>query len=125
MRIAITGYPLPDPVIIHGVTPDGLIHPDGWLLDHADVAELLDAWRDAPTDEDDVVREWAYSESGLFVTALHMEGEINVAFWESACGSDGNDVYSTRNMPFDFDIRLIDDTGGSGEGFRFGAGSGR
>lgn len=125
MRIAITGYPLPEPVIIHDITPDGIIHPDGWLLDHADAAQLLDAWLNAPTDEDDVAREWAYSESGLFVTALHMEGEIGLAFWESASGSDGTDVYSTRNMPFDFDIRLLDDTGSSREGLHFDNGSGR
>ncbi|HRN28949.1 MAG TPA: hypothetical protein PK781_01555 [Terrimesophilobacter sp.] len=118
MRIAISGYPLPEPVIIYDITPDGLIHPDGWLLDHADVAQLLRTWRDAPTDEDDVTREWAYSESGLFVTALYMEGEIGIAFWESARGSDGTDVYSTQNMPFDFDIRLLDDTTGQGERFR-------
>lgn len=113
MRIAITGHPLPEPVIVDDITPDGRIHPDGWLLDHADAARLLDAWRNAPTDDDAVVREWGYSESGLFITALYLDGELSLATWESARGSDGNDVYSTQNMPFDFDIHLLDDTGGA------------
>ena len=116
MRITITGYPLPDPVIIHDIRLDNLIHADGWLLDHEDAVRLLDAWRDAPTDEDDVRREWIYSESGVFVTALYLDGEVGLALWESARGSDGTDVYSTRDMPFDFDIRLLDDTGVPDEG---------
>ena len=108
MHIQISGYPLPAPVIIHEIVPDDLIHAGHWLLEQDDAARLLEAWRDAPTDEADVRREWAYSESGLFATALYLDGEITIALWESACGSDGDDLYSTRDMPFDFEVRLHD-----------------
>ncbi|OJX65521.1 MAG: hypothetical protein BGO95_10695 [Micrococcales bacterium 73-13] len=117
MRIQITGYPLPAPVIIHDPAPDAFMRAGHWLLDHEDAARLLTAWRDALTDEADVRREWAYSESGLFATALYLDGELSVALWESATGSDGTDVYSTATIPFDFEVRLLDDIGPS-EDFR-------
>ncbi|MFC4244996.1 hypothetical protein ACFOYW_16630 [Gryllotalpicola reticulitermitis] len=101
--ITVTGYPLPEPVIIPAVQPDETIQGDGYLLTPAQTRQLLDVWKDAPG-EPDVVREWIYSEAGLFVTALHLDEEITLSIWEAAIGSDGADLYSTTAMPFDFNV---------------------
>jgi hypothetical protein len=102
--ITVTGYPLSDPVTIRDAQPDHTIHGEGWLLGVEQAMRLLDAWTDAPTADSDVVRDWTYSESGVFVTALYLDGELGQSIWESAAGSDGDDVYSTVTMPFDFDV---------------------
>lgn len=103
--ISITGRPLPAPVTVDNVERDDTIHGDGWLLTAPQAARLLDAWKTAPTGNDtDVIREWVYSESGVFLTALCMDGEVSLSVWESATGSDGDDIYSTLIMPFDFHI---------------------
>lgn len=102
--ITITGYPLPEPVTIPAVQPDETIHGDGYLLAPAQTRQLLDAWKDAPGGAD-VVRDWIYSEAGLFVTALHLDEEISLSIWEAAIGSNGTDLYSTTTMPFDFDVQ--------------------
>ena len=104
MQIAITGYPIPGSVTIANARPDESIHGEGWLLDPEQVTHLLDAWKHAPTGNTDVRRDWAYYEIGMFVTVLHMDEEISISGWESAIGSDGDDLYSTVTMPFDFDI---------------------
>lgn len=102
-KISITGHPLPAPVTIHNAEPDKTIHGDGWLLTVTQAARLLDAWKNAPTGNDsDLIREWVYCESGVFVTALCMDGEVGLSVWESATGTDGDDIYSTVTMPFDF-----------------------
>lgn len=103
MNITIIGYPLPAPVVLDAM-PDDHIHEDGWLLTASQARILLDAWRNAPAEDPDVVRTWEYAEIGLFVTALHLDSEIDLSIWESAIGSDGDDLYSTLTMPFDFDI---------------------
>lgn len=105
MQITISGYPLPGTVTISNARPDEHIHGEGWLLDLEQATHLLDAWQHAPTGHSDVARAWAYYEVGMIVTALHLDGEVTISGWESAIGSDGADLYSTVNMPFDFDIR--------------------
>ena len=59
----------------------GRHHPRrGWLLTVAQVTRLLDAWRNAPTGNDtDVIREWACTQSGVFITALCMVGEVGLS----------------------------------------------
>ncbi|MGO1852358.1 MAG: hypothetical protein ACTIKQ_04530 [Microbacterium sp.] len=108
MRITISGYPLPAPLTLDA-EPDDYIFDEGWLLTHDETQRLIEAWCDAPTapapnGEDDVRRIWSYSELGLFVTVLYLDGELGIDHWESAIGSEGTDLYSTTMMPFDFDI---------------------
>lgn len=108
MQITISGYPLPAPITLTA-EPDDYIIGDGFLLDHDETQRLIEAWCDAPTEpapngEDDVRRTWSYSELGLFVTVLYLDGELSIDHWESAIGSEGTDLYSTTQMPFDFTI---------------------
>ncbi|HEX4400161.1 MAG TPA: hypothetical protein VHZ98_02415 [Galbitalea sp.] len=102
--ITITGYPLAAPVTIRDAQPDHTINGEGWLLSVAQAMDLLDAWKDGHG-EADVVREYTYSESGLFITGLYLDREIDLSVWESATGSDGDDLYSTVMMPFDFEVQ--------------------
>jgi hypothetical protein len=108
LHITITGYPLPAPVRVQA-EPDEHIFGDGWLLTQRHAQTLVAAWADAPTDPapdgtDDVRRAWDYCELGLFITALHLDGELGISHWESVTGSEGTDLYSTTMMPFDFTI---------------------
>ncbi|MGO1506710.1 MAG: hypothetical protein ACTHW5_01545 [Microbacterium sp.] len=112
MKITISGYPLPAPVTLDADIDDH-IFGSGWLLAHDDAQKLIEAWCDAPTDlspdgNDDVRRTWSYSELGLFVTVLSLDGELSIDHWESAEGSEGYDIYSTTTMPFDFTIHPAD-----------------
>lgn len=108
MQITISGYPLPVPITLTA-EKDGHIIGEGFLLDHDETQRLIEAWCDAPTafapnGEDDVRRTWSYSELGLFITVLHLDGELSIDHWESAIGSEGTDLYSTTQMPFDFTV---------------------
>ena len=113
MRITISGHPLPGTLAIVGAIPDETIYGEGWLLNPTQAMHLLDLWKHAPTGDGDAVRDWAYSDSSVFVTALYLDGELGMAVWDSATGSDGTDLYSTTTMPFDFDI-CADDGGRAG-----------
>ncbi|MAP64363.1 MAG: hypothetical protein CMH34_11620 [Microbacterium sp.] len=113
MRLTITGYPLAEPVVIDGAEPDDTIFGTGWLIAQPQAEAVITAWADAPTGlapdgADDVRRAWHYSPLGVFVTALHLDGELGLSEWESAIGSEGDDRYSTTQMPFDFDIAATD-----------------
>lgn len=103
--ISISGYPLIEPVTIRNACPDDSIHGSGWMLSLSEAVQLLNAWKQAPTDHSDVLREWRYSASGLFATALYLDEDISLSFWESTVGSDGTDRYSTETMPFDFEVQ--------------------
>ena len=114
MQLTITGHPLPEPVVIDGAAADEGILGTGWLLTQPQAQRIVAAWAEAPPDlsptgEDDVRRAWHYSPLGLFVTALILDGELSLSEWESAFGSEGDDRYSTTQMPFDFDIATTDD----------------
>jgi hypothetical protein len=103
--IFITGHPLTEAVYIPNPSPDE--GDEGqWLLNIPQAEIVLDAWASAPAAED-VIRNWERFEIGLLVTALAMEGEINISGWESVTGSDGTDIYSTGSMPFDFEISPV------------------
>lgn len=81
--ISITGRPLlPVAFTSDNAKRDETIHGDGWLVTVSQAARLFDAWKKAlaGTDDDDpVIRGWTYSESGVFVTALCMDGEIGLS----------------------------------------------
>lgn len=108
MQITISGYPLITALTL-AAEPDDYLIGDGFLIDHDDAQRLIEAWCNAPTDpapngDDDVCRSWSYSELGLFITVLYLDGELSIDHWESADGSEGSGVYSTTTMPFDFTI---------------------
>lgn len=108
MQIKISGYPLTAPITLRAEKDEHIIG-EGFLLDIDETCRLIEAWCDAPTHpapggEEDVHRSWSYSELGLFVTVLYMDGELTMDHWESATGSDGTDLYSTTQMPFDFTV---------------------
>lgn len=108
MQITISGYPLPAPITLTAEADDYIVG-EGFLLDHDETQRLIEAWCDAPSDlapngADDVRRTWSYSELGLFVTVLYLDGELSIDHWESAIGSEGTDLNSTTQMPFDFTI---------------------
>lgn len=102
--ISIAGYPLPTPVTLTNVARDCFIDDESWLLTRNQASILLNAWKEAPAANTDVIREWERFEIGLIATALTMDGTTNIGGWEAADGSDGSDTYSTANMPFDFTI---------------------
>lgn len=115
MRLTLTGYPLAEPVVIEGAEVDETIFGRGWLLTQTQVDAIVTAWADAPVDPapdgtEDVCRAWRYSPTGIFVTALYLDGELGLSEWESATGSEGEDRYSTTQMPFDFDIAALPDS---------------
>ena len=95
------------------VTTDIHIDDSHWLLTKSQATDLLAAWCAADrTDggdfpDDDLVRAYHYSPLGIFVTALHMDGELTTDEWESAYGMDDFDLYSTSQIPFDVEIQLL------------------
>lgn len=101
--IVITGFPYPSPVVIDDVSECDTHGSPHWGLTRGPAGQLLDAWTSARGGED-VCRSFEIFEIGLIATALYLDGEINMSGWESATGSDGTDIYSTANMPFDFEI---------------------
>lgn len=113
--IQISGHPLPNPMTFTDVVTDTYVDPTHWLLTQAQTEELLTAWREADTAadcdtgccDDDLARAYHYSSAGVFVTALHMDNELTMDEWESACGDDGLDLYSTAQIPFDVEVQLI------------------
>lgn len=102
--ISIAGYPLATPVTLTNVARDCFIEDESWLLTRDQASILLNAWKEAPAADTDVIREWERFEIGLIATALTMDGTTNISGWEAADRSDGSDTYSTANMPFDFTI---------------------
>ena len=106
--ISFTGCPLPSPVVIEKVTECETYGEPHWSLTRDQARQLLEAWCDAPRAKDsDTYRAFEIFEIGLIVTALHLDGETTLSGWESATGSHGTDIYSTENMPFDFEIATI------------------
>lgn len=108
MQIKISGYPLTEPLTLRAEKDEHIIG-EGFLLDIDETRRIIETWCNAPTHpapngEDDVRRSWSYSELGLFVTVLYMDGELTMEHWESASGSEGTDQYSTTQMPFDFTV---------------------
>ena len=106
--IRISGYPLEEPLTFENTPVDEYFDDSHWLLTRAQADQLLTAWRDAETEgADDLARAYHYSHLGVFVTALHMDHELNTSEWESAVGADDFDLYSTSQMAFDFLVELI------------------
>ena len=102
--IEISGHPLPESMRFSAEV-DEIYVGEGYLLSLGQAMRLLDAWENAPKD-DDTVRAYDYCEAGVFATSLTMEGTANVSFWE--CVDSADDPYfNTAQMPFDFDIREV------------------
>ena len=113
VNIQISGHPLASPMTFTNVTTDIHIDDSHWLLTKAQATDLLTAWRDADRTsggefpDSDLQRAFHYSPMGIFVTALHMDGELTLDEWESAYGMDDFDVYSTSQIPLDVEIKLL------------------
>lgn len=107
--IQISGHPLETPLRFDDVTTDTFENPAHWLLTQPQAARLVQSWREAPTEEVGHSRASVYSQLGVFVTALYIEGELTTDEWESVAGSGDaqNDLYSTSTMPFDFTIAVV------------------
>jgi len=105
--IQISGYPLEAPLTFE-VTPDVYVDEKHWLLNLDQAEQLCTAWRDADTEgADDIARAYIYSETGTIITALHMEHEVSLTEWESAQGCGGDAVFSTAQLPFEFDLAVL------------------
>jgi hypothetical protein len=108
--IRITGYPLQEPLVFTDVATDIYVDDNHHLLNLTQTEQLLTAWRDADPDAaqgSDVARSYLYSEVGTVVTALHLDHELTLTEWESAEGCGGDAVFTTAQMPFDFDIEVL------------------
>lgn len=105
--IRISGYPLEESLTFENTPVDEYFDEFHWLLTRAQADLLLTAWRDAETYADDLARAYHYNHLGVFVTALHMDHELNNSERESAVVADDFDLYPTSQMPFDFLVELI------------------
>lgn len=74
---------------------DDRFFPDAWLLEQNQAALLMDAWAASVARPTGV----QHLEVGVFIGAFGGSDSILIQTWESATGSDGNDIYSTGNFP--------------------------
>ncbi len=111
VKLIVSGYPLVKPVEIElddeqaeviQVWGEGRF--DVLILGMPQARRIVRAWVEAPV-QDEIVRAADFlSAADVFITALHMEGEINIGHWY---GED----YWLIDMPFDFNLRLVDNEG--------------
>lgn len=111
--IQISGHPLKSPMTFSDVTVDEYLDENHWLLTRAQAEDLIVAWRDAeriPECDCCDGKLWAayrYHPMGIFMTALYLEHELTMDEWESAYGADDFDLYSTSQVPFEVEIKLL------------------
>lgn len=104
--LRISGYPLPEPgitILPDKYHPGELTWDNGPRISDEDALRIVEAWASAPT-EDEVVRSFHHDETnGQLLTALYMEGEVDISCWNDDYG-----LYWLHEWPFDFEVDLID-----------------
>jgi hypothetical protein len=96
--LQFTGFPLDEPLAIEYEDESAGVY----MLDHHAAERLVNAWAEARTYHG-IVREWAWLEGpSTFVTALCMDGEINIGHWIESGG-----LFYTSDMPFDFEFERV------------------